>query len=286
MGHVVREIAWCTIDIDTRMGRVFLQERWQYIWKVQPRRPTAEPSLPNHLGRDEQDDPGYQVLGQEPLMHHLQFYRTLSLAFVLAIAYSHEASAEGSRESAVPVAVSTRTPQEQSKLTDRSSSVDAEEAARFDWSGDSCDTVSRLPKLLGLGVAELERRVGPPDHKESFRLGERQHEFHIALMESLELDANISPMHLQHQPKWGTSPTTDLVRENYESRESARIDSRRFARFVVSSFGVSQRSSSWVLVGLKRSLVGSCSHLTSTDCFHMPTRIQPSSPTGDILYGT
>lgn len=187
MGHVVREIAWCTIDIDTRMGRVFLQERWQYIWKVQPRRPTAEPSLPNHLGRDEQDDPGYQVLGQEPMMHHLQFYRTLSLAFVLAIAYSHEASAEGSRESAVPVAVSTRTPQEQSKLTDRSSSVDAEEAARFDWSGDSCDTVSRLPKLLGLGVAELERRVGPPDHKESFRLGERQHEFHIALQNTYPL---------------------------------------------------------------------------------------------------
>jgi len=36
MGHVVRETAWCTIDIDTRIGRVFLQERWQYIWKVQP----------------------------------------------------------------------------------------------------------------------------------------------------------------------------------------------------------------------------------------------------------
>jgi len=36
MGHVVRETAWRTIDIDTRMGRVFLQERWQYIWKVQP----------------------------------------------------------------------------------------------------------------------------------------------------------------------------------------------------------------------------------------------------------
>ena len=36
MGHVVRETAWCTIDIDTRVGRVFLQERWQYIWKVQP----------------------------------------------------------------------------------------------------------------------------------------------------------------------------------------------------------------------------------------------------------
>jgi len=30
-------------------------------------------------------------------------------------------------------------------------------------------------------------------------------------MESLELDANISPMHSQHQPKWGTRRGTLIV---------------------------------------------------------------------------
>jgi len=36
MGHVVRETTWCVIDIDTTVGRVFLQERWLYIWRLQP----------------------------------------------------------------------------------------------------------------------------------------------------------------------------------------------------------------------------------------------------------
>lgn len=34
MGHVTRETNWCSIDIDTALGRVFLQERWQYQWLV------------------------------------------------------------------------------------------------------------------------------------------------------------------------------------------------------------------------------------------------------------
>jgi hypothetical protein len=32
MGHVVKELPWCTIDIDTGQGCVFLQERWKYEW--------------------------------------------------------------------------------------------------------------------------------------------------------------------------------------------------------------------------------------------------------------
>lgn len=32
MGHLVRDTNWCVIDIDTDVGRVFLQERWQYTW--------------------------------------------------------------------------------------------------------------------------------------------------------------------------------------------------------------------------------------------------------------
>ena len=36
MGHVVKELPWCVIDIDTTEGRIFLQERWKYTWMVQP----------------------------------------------------------------------------------------------------------------------------------------------------------------------------------------------------------------------------------------------------------
>jgi hypothetical protein len=35
MSHVVKDTGWCTIDINTIAGRVFLQERWQYTWLVQ-----------------------------------------------------------------------------------------------------------------------------------------------------------------------------------------------------------------------------------------------------------
>jgi len=36
MSHVVKETAWCTIDIDKTAGRVFLQQRWQYFWVAPP----------------------------------------------------------------------------------------------------------------------------------------------------------------------------------------------------------------------------------------------------------
>lgn len=32
MGHVVRETLWCEIDVDTTVGRIFLQQRWRYNW--------------------------------------------------------------------------------------------------------------------------------------------------------------------------------------------------------------------------------------------------------------
>jgi hypothetical protein len=34
MGHVVRELPWCTIDIDTGAGSVFFRQRWRYRWTV------------------------------------------------------------------------------------------------------------------------------------------------------------------------------------------------------------------------------------------------------------
>ena len=36
MGHVVRDTPWCVLDIDTVEGRVFMQERWKYIWIAPP----------------------------------------------------------------------------------------------------------------------------------------------------------------------------------------------------------------------------------------------------------
>jgi hypothetical protein len=36
MSHVKKELPWCTIDIDTKVGRIVLLERWQYHWLVSP----------------------------------------------------------------------------------------------------------------------------------------------------------------------------------------------------------------------------------------------------------
>jgi len=36
VGHVVREVPWCVIDLDTTEGRIFLQERWLYVWEADP----------------------------------------------------------------------------------------------------------------------------------------------------------------------------------------------------------------------------------------------------------
>ena len=34
MGHVVKNTNWCVIDIDTRTGQIFFQQRWRYHWNV------------------------------------------------------------------------------------------------------------------------------------------------------------------------------------------------------------------------------------------------------------
>ena len=36
MSHIVRHPAWGDIDLDTQTGRIFVQERWQYVWTVVP----------------------------------------------------------------------------------------------------------------------------------------------------------------------------------------------------------------------------------------------------------
>lgn len=36
MAHIVRNLPWAVIDIDTLRGRVFFQQRWKYTWHVKP----------------------------------------------------------------------------------------------------------------------------------------------------------------------------------------------------------------------------------------------------------
>ena len=36
MSHVTKQLPWCTIDIDTKAGKIVLQERWQYTWLIAP----------------------------------------------------------------------------------------------------------------------------------------------------------------------------------------------------------------------------------------------------------
>jgi len=32
MGHVVKRLPWCDIDLDTTLGHIFLQQKWNYSW--------------------------------------------------------------------------------------------------------------------------------------------------------------------------------------------------------------------------------------------------------------
>lgn len=36
MAHIVRNAAWCEIDLDTAAGVIFLQLKWHYTWLVRP----------------------------------------------------------------------------------------------------------------------------------------------------------------------------------------------------------------------------------------------------------
>lgn len=35
MGHVTRDVPWCTVDIDTADGKIVVLEKWQYEWLVE-----------------------------------------------------------------------------------------------------------------------------------------------------------------------------------------------------------------------------------------------------------
>jgi hypothetical protein len=39
MGHIVKQLPWCELDIDTDAGHVFMQQRWNYTWRVAPGQP-------------------------------------------------------------------------------------------------------------------------------------------------------------------------------------------------------------------------------------------------------
>jgi hypothetical protein len=53
--------------------------------------------------------------------------------------------------------------------------------ATKDWANGDCTDVTRLTGIEGRSDAELSETFGAPARKETFRLGERQDEFHITL---------------------------------------------------------------------------------------------------------
>lgn len=36
MSHITKEVPWCTIDIDTKVGKIVVVERWRYDWINSP----------------------------------------------------------------------------------------------------------------------------------------------------------------------------------------------------------------------------------------------------------
>ena len=36
MGHVVKRLPWCDIDINTTSGHIFFQQKWNYTWLTKP----------------------------------------------------------------------------------------------------------------------------------------------------------------------------------------------------------------------------------------------------------
>lgn len=53
--------------------------------------------------------------------------------------------------------------------------------ATKDWAAGDCADVTRLTGLEGKSDAELGQMLGAPARKDTFRLGEKQDEFHITL---------------------------------------------------------------------------------------------------------
>ena len=70
---------------------------------------------------------------------------------------------------------------------ERPSSADPTNGVKLDWAGDGCDHADRLSNLAALSTDQVEQRLGPPLRRESFRLGERQDEFHIGLQNTYPL---------------------------------------------------------------------------------------------------
>jgi hypothetical protein len=59
--------------------------------------------------------------------------------------------------------------------------------AKMEWASGPCTGVDQLPKLNGLAIKEIETLLGPAGRKETFLLGERQDELHVAIQNTYPL---------------------------------------------------------------------------------------------------
>ena len=60
-------------------------------------------------------------------------------------------------------------------------------AERIKWASGSCGETRQLLEVLRIGSTELERNLGEPERRETFRLGSRQDEFHVQLQNTYPL---------------------------------------------------------------------------------------------------
>ena len=63
-----------------------------------------------------------------------------------------------------------------------------QDSLMVDWADGGCDEVRELPDLAELTTEVVTRRLGEPMQQESFRMGERPDEFHIALQNTYPLN--------------------------------------------------------------------------------------------------
>ena len=58
---------------------------------------------------------------------------------------------------------------------------------KTDWAKGPCTKVEPVPSLNGLSLKEAEETLGPAGRKDSFLMGERQDELHVALQNTYPL---------------------------------------------------------------------------------------------------
>ncbi len=76
--------------------------------------------------------------------------------------------------------------------------AESQDSLMLDWADSGCDELQELPDLAGLSTELVTQRLGQPEQRESFRIGERPDEFRIGLQNTYPLtepeNANVEVM--------------------------------------------------------------------------------------------